>query len=76
MYEWMFYMCSSGFKCLCGQDSHLICGRSLVSEGFIHMKGTKLVGWMSDLNNHLKNLVIQENTMKFHLRGQKVFWSS
>lgn len=28
---------------------------------------------MSDLNNHFKNLVIQESVMKFHLRGQKVF---
>lgn len=74
MCERMFYMCSSGFKCLCGKDFHLICGRSLGSEGFIHMKGTKLVGWMSDLNNHLKNPVIQEHIMKFHLRGQKLFW--
>lgn len=58
-------MWSFGFKCLCGKDIHLVCGRSLESKRFIHMKGTKLIRWMSDLNNHLKNLFIQENIISF-----------
>lgn len=43
----------------------------LESERFIHMRGTKLMGWMSDLNNYLKNLVIQEHVISFILEVRK-----